>query len=659
LPKGRLKQNLKISMQFFVNKSSTPSLTGAGLDKSRVFSRVLQSSAVEIVWINFCRKIVKFWKAPRKLYAQKTAALLVVILLTAAVFVYLAPSVQAQASLGLESIEGTGLGTVDLKVLIMRVIQILLGFLGLVAVIIIIYGGYIYLTSEGEQEKISKAKSILLNAVIGLVIILSAFGIVTYVINKFNEVMFGAGGDGQAISVGFDISGNALGGGILNSVYPEPGAHEIPRNTLIMVGFKEELDTETVIVNPYGQVPPECAGLAIACGYLAGTAPDNPFVSILNLSDQTALETEQVVAMSPDNKNFVFDPYGQNEFLHLGDATGPTGYAVTLTENIDKANGQPAFLLGGYTWYFEVSNFLDLTPPQVAEVIPLGNDVYMNAVVQIDFSEAVNAAATIGLAEVDGNGQFIPDTFTNLRVAYQDGGLTKYVGGEFVISNQFRTVTFVANTPCLDDFNQPIQNSCGEEVYCLPPAASLHVTAVAAEVDPYNPLSGVSDAAGNSLDGGGELGADVNGTPEGPPADNYFWNFQTNAEMWLEPPYVTEPLEPADDEALVPLNRQVKAPFNSKLMSSSLNSENAAIFKQVCSGGQEFPSDPACYPAAGFIVYKENVPAENRDQAVIRTYAPYLDPLTTYNPRLTSGIRDIYQNCFYPACGPGSGGDCP
>ena len=94
-------------------------------------------------------------------------------------------------------------------------------------------------------------------------------------------------------------------------------------------------------------------------------------------------------------------------------------------------------------------------------------------------------------------------------------------------------------------------------------------------------------------------------------------------------------------------------------MSSSLNSENAAIFKQVCSGGQEFPSDPACYPAAGFIVYKENVPAENRDQAVIRTYAPYLDPLTTYNPRLTSGIRDIYQNCFYPACGPGSGGDCP
>ena len=475
-----------------------------------------------------------------KLYSLKTATYLVVILLTVAVFVCLTPHVLAQASVGLESLGGTGLGTVGLKEIIMRVVQILLGFLGIVAVIIILYGGYIYMTSEGEQDKIAKAKGILINAVIGLIIILSAFSIVTYVINKFNEAMFGGDNGPGAVNSGFDISGGALGGGVLDSVYPQPGSVDVPRNTLIMVGFKEAMDVETIISDPYGQTPDECQGIEIACGYLFGNTPENPFVRILNQIDETVLQTDEVIVMSPDGKNFVFDPYGQNQFLHLGDQNGSTGYSVNLTENIDKANGSPAFLLGGYTWYFEVSNVLDLTPPQVNEIIPLGNNIYQNAVVQIDFDEAINAAAAVGVVAVDGNGQLVPNTFDNLSIAYEDGGL-KYVSGEFVISNQFRTVTFIPDTPCLDEFGSPIQNSCGEEVYCLPESTVLISTAVAAETEPFNPLSGVSDAAANSLDGGGQLGVNVNGTPEGPPTDNYYWDFETNNEMWLEPPYIVEP----------------------------------------------------------------------------------------------------------------------
>ena len=124
-----------------------------------------------------------------KLYSLKTATYLVVILLTVAVFVCLTPHVLAQASVGLELLGGTGLGTVGLKEIIMRVVQILLGFLGIVAVIIILYGGYIYMTSEGEQDKIAKAKGILINAVIGLIIILAAWSLTYYLITVFRRTI--------------------------------------------------------------------------------------------------------------------------------------------------------------------------------------------------------------------------------------------------------------------------------------------------------------------------------------------------------------------------------------------------------------------------------------------------------------------------------------
>src|SRR3989339_1918992 len=90
-------------------------------------------------------------------------------------FLVMPQLVGAQASLGLEVAGDTGLGTTDLKELIVRIIQILLGFLGLIALIVMLYGGYVWLSSGGEADKISFAKKILVNGVIGLVIIFSAF----------------------------------------------------------------------------------------------------------------------------------------------------------------------------------------------------------------------------------------------------------------------------------------------------------------------------------------------------------------------------------------------------------------------------------------------------------------------------------------------------
>ncbi len=73
------------------------------------------------------------------------------------------------------------------------IINIVLSFLGLIAVIIVIYGGFIWMTSGGQEEKVNKAKSILKNGLIGLVIVIFAWGITTWVLSQFSGI-FGGGG---------------------------------------------------------------------------------------------------------------------------------------------------------------------------------------------------------------------------------------------------------------------------------------------------------------------------------------------------------------------------------------------------------------------------------------------------------------------------------
>ena len=63
--------------------------------------------------------------------------------------------------------------------------DILLRIAGMVAVGFIIYGGFQYMISRGEPDKTSAAKNTIINALIGLVIVLLATGIVAFVANRF------------------------------------------------------------------------------------------------------------------------------------------------------------------------------------------------------------------------------------------------------------------------------------------------------------------------------------------------------------------------------------------------------------------------------------------------------------------------------------------
>jgi len=78
----------------------------------------------------------------------------------------------------------TGLGTKDIREGVMSIVNVLLGFLGILAIIIILWGGFRWLTSGGNEEKVGEAKKIITAGIIGLVIILTAYAIALFVVEQ-------------------------------------------------------------------------------------------------------------------------------------------------------------------------------------------------------------------------------------------------------------------------------------------------------------------------------------------------------------------------------------------------------------------------------------------------------------------------------------------
>ncbi|MFH0956078.1 MAG: hypothetical protein V1801_02615 [Candidatus Falkowbacteria bacterium] len=65
-----------------------------------------------------------------------------------------------------------------------QIIQTFLGLLGVIFLVLIIYAGYNWMTAQGEEEKVTKAKDTLQRAVIGLIITIGAYAISYFVFSK-------------------------------------------------------------------------------------------------------------------------------------------------------------------------------------------------------------------------------------------------------------------------------------------------------------------------------------------------------------------------------------------------------------------------------------------------------------------------------------------
>lgn len=591
--------------------------------------------------------------------------------------------------------ENLPLANTDIRIIIGKIIRAALGFLGVIALGIILYAGYTIMTAAGNEEKVLEGRKILINGVIGMVIILSAFTITQFVLNALNDAINGrSGGDGRA-PIFETFSGSAGLGRVIRDHYPFRDETGVKRNTKVVITFAEPIDPSTIIENTNNTCWGN-NGTAVTC------TPENsnrPYFGDCNAdavdfnyqSDCDRLQTEALqlfLATDADSKDKVYiegtvsalyqDGDDRNvytivfrPFDYLGTEGETVRYGATVTNAIKKKNGDELFkgqISSYYTWQFETDGELDLSAPTVIDINPeQGSSVARNEYIQINFNEPVDPTMVQGLVS-NANNAFTEPSHIKFNLATPQP--SPLPSGEWKITNGYKTVEFHSDIQCG-------LNSCGEPLYCMPVSCEtgacdtaygvLLKTAALVNVNTFEsvPFSGVMDMAGNALDG------DADGVPDGKPVgstvdeqsepDNYYFNFIIKNEIDREAPYI-EAMLPAIDKEQVIDEEPVRVRFSRKMLYSSLIGANISL--------EEYP---VSYSADGATVEFWSHPDSKTENISIGGVI-FPKTLTTvkhrvfgpngldfyYFSQLSNGVRASNGNCLHPGRGPlGNAGTNP
>jgi hypothetical protein len=534
----------------------------------------------------------------------------------------------AQTVENVESVAAeTNLGSNDLLVTIGTIIKVFLGLLGIIFLVIVIYAGYLWMTAGGDDKRVERARKMLINAVVGIVIILFSYGITSFLMNAFLDATGGRNGTGTNGTVSIEGLSGSLGSGAIQDHFPLRNQTDVDRNVNIMVTFRDPIETASFITDE-------------------GTVnTDNVKIFRSADGDDEVLENVDVY-FSEDAETVIFNPQD-----YLGSATEDVSYTVFLDTGINDAEGNKIFTGlndEGYEWSFTTGVNLDLEPPTVVSVTPVAQGTYAkNIIVQMQFSEAIDPTSSTGTRFLNEAG--IQEGFSNIQVAGTDG----LVLGTYEISNGYKTITFETSTLCGT-------NSCGQDIYCLPGDQLISATIFAATpgatpptVDAF-PYDGIVDTAANSLDG----------NDDGAAGDDYAWDFTTTNDVYLAGSAI-ENVTPAILESNVALDQVVNMTFNDILMSSTVNSDNIILTNKELSSGdtheQWFRMDSSALTTAGNEVTSNlDVPAKTLVTVPHGVMLESIDGKTyMYGMEVKEGLKNQYQNCYLPAEGPNAaGGEC-
>jgi hypothetical protein len=79
-----------------------------------------------------------------------------------------------------------GLGSRDVRDTIGEIIRVALSLLGIVALVIVLTGGFKWMTAGGAEDKVAEARKLIFSGIIGMAIILSAFAISRFVLGQLS-----------------------------------------------------------------------------------------------------------------------------------------------------------------------------------------------------------------------------------------------------------------------------------------------------------------------------------------------------------------------------------------------------------------------------------------------------------------------------------------
>jgi len=597
----------------------------------------------------------------------------------------------------------------DIRLVVINIINTVLGLLGLIAVSLIIYAGFTIMTSGGDESKVSSGKKIIINAVIGLAVILSAFAIVKFVANKLlnaTGINTGSENTGQAPELQ-TFSGSGSLGTIVKDHYPFRDQKDVARNTAVVVTFFVPINPASIATNSNNSCWTEdmSGSTTTGCDFTA-TGTSTPYygdcyLDVDNKMSCDSLNTSTIKIDTQDNIGTqdsglvanVLITYDNNHdaytivlrpLEYLGSSTTSVDYSVYLLEGIQKAESNQSIFVGrsdkAYRWNFQTGTNLDLSPPYITSVSPSsGKTITKDSVIKINFSEPIDPSTVQGFLNSGVGG------FDNILINNSSSTPATTVTGTWKISNGYKTVEFIPEEACG-------QNSCGQTKYCLPvtctladPYCTKTFSALVRTAEPTRnpdapfeavPFTGVYDLAFNGLDNRSNnpvSGAYSLNKPQIPAGDhkiislgektpdNEFWSFNIKNEMDNKNPYIVSIL-PTKDSANVVGDADVKIKFSKELLYSSIGNVQLVEYPaHVCADNAINTTTPCVLTGPLDDIWFRTLADTENNQTELsinhRVFGPNgLDLF--YFPMIPHTLQDSNQNCFYPGFGPASTGVC-
>jgi hypothetical protein len=113
----------------------------------------------------------------KRIFKKFSLILCLLGFLTLPYFVFAAPPLSALKTVGNDAGYSQATNETTVSVIAGGIVRTVLGLLGIIFIILIVYAGIIWMTAQGEEAKVEKAQTIMRNAIIGLVITIGVYAI--------------------------------------------------------------------------------------------------------------------------------------------------------------------------------------------------------------------------------------------------------------------------------------------------------------------------------------------------------------------------------------------------------------------------------------------------------------------------------------------------
>src|SRR3989338_3895074 len=272
-------------------------------------------------------------------------------------------------------------GTAGIRLIIGRLIRSMLVLVGVVLVVLILYGGALWMMAGGAADKITKARAVIVNAIVGLLIVFASFAITQFVVSSLVRATSSSVTDGGGPGLPgcptcpVDVSDIfvAESWGCL-----EDFADTVPRNAVIQVAFNRNVVTNAEYLTSFITVQ---------------TVPASPTPVPVSVSGRGQVVTIAPTTPCPDGDATCFEE--------------GTNYVVQISEGFESASPSVEIecsVTAPCSFEFKTTGVVDFAAPVVTLNEPdTGDPVYAQTALVLQATIVDNSGVGITVFEVDGS----------------------------------------------------------------------------------------------------------------------------------------------------------------------------------------------------------------------------------------------------------------